>query len=207
MRVLMVVLALLLTLIVGVISLSYLKSHGQPYSQEIDAKLIPIFTPASLDFVHVHDESALPMIASAIIDIDGDLIPELFLGGGRHQPDAVFRYTETGFVAIEGAGAITKDLADASYGAGTIDVDNSRCIDKPSWSSDGEWIAYLAGPAPDPSDPLATQNCNFATNDGYVIDPDDGSASRVLRDFTNTSGVIRGDLSWYEPLLLPSSVQ
>jgi hypothetical protein len=87
------------------------------------------------------------------------------------------------------------------------ELDSSRCIDKPSWSSDGEWIAYLAGPAADPSDPLATQNCNFAAHDAYVIDPADGRASRVLRDFTNTNGVIRGDLSWYEPLLLPSSVQ
>ncbi len=123
MRVLGIFLVLLLTLIVGVVSLSYFKSHGQPYSQEIDAKLIPIFTPASLDFVHVHDENALPMIASAIIDIDGDSIPEVFLGGGRRQPDAVFRYTETGFVAVEDAAGISKDLADASYGAGTIDVD------------------------------------------------------------------------------------
>ena len=122
-RVLTSLLVIPVALILGVVVLSYLKSHGQPYSQDIDEALIPTYTAVTLDFVRQHDEGALPMAGSAIIDIDGDSVPELFLGGGRHQPDALFRYTPDGFIAIQDAGGISKTLSDASYGAATIDVD------------------------------------------------------------------------------------
>ncbi len=85
-------------------------------------------------------------------------------------------------------------------------LDSSRRIDKPSWSSDGKWIAYFAGPIPDPNIPSATQDCNSARHDAYVIDPN-GGTSRLLRDFDNTTGLLRGNLSWYEPLLLRPSNQ
>ncbi len=123
MRTLKIILVIPVALVLGVVVLSYVKSHGQPYSQDIDEALIPVYAAISLDFVHEHGAGALPMAGSAIIDIDNDSVPELFLGGGRHQPDALFRYTEDGFVAIQGAGGITKILSDASYGAATIDVD------------------------------------------------------------------------------------
>jgi len=123
MRILRLLIVIPLTLALGVVVLSYVKSHGQPYSQDIDEELIPVYSPASLDFVHKFGEGALPMIGSAIIDLDGDLVPELFLGGGRHQPDSLFRYTQGGFVEIKDAWDAPKALPDASYGAATIDVD------------------------------------------------------------------------------------
>ena len=123
MRILKLLLVIPLALVIGVVVLSYVKSHGQPYSQDIEEALIPVYTPASLDFVHEHGEGALPMIGSAIIDIDGDSVPELFLGGGRGQSDSLFRYTQDGFVAIEDAWDASKASSDASYGAATIDVD------------------------------------------------------------------------------------
>lgn len=112
-----------LALIAAVATLSYVKSHGQPYSQEIDESLIPKFTPAALDFTHEFDSGSLPMIASAIIDIDGDRVPELFLGGGKDQGDGFFRYTDGGFTPIENCAGIDKTTPDATYGAATIDVD------------------------------------------------------------------------------------
>ena len=114
---------ILIALVFGVLALAYVKSHEQPYSGEIDEDLIPTYTPVDLDFVHRFAEESLPTIGSAIIDIDGDRVPELYLGGGKDQPDAIFRYTSDGFVAIENAG-LSKTLPDASYGAATIDVDN-----------------------------------------------------------------------------------
>jgi hypothetical protein len=122
-RILKILLVIPLALALGVVLLSYVKSHGQPYSQEIDEALIPTYSAASLDFVHEYREGALPMAGSAIIDIDGDSVPELFLGGGRHQADSLFRYTTDGFIAVEDAGGVSKTLSDASYGAATIDVD------------------------------------------------------------------------------------
>ena len=123
MRILKLLLVIPLALALAVFVLSYVKSHGQPYSQDIDEALIPVYSPVSLDFVHEYGEGALPLAGSAIIDIDGDSVPELFLGGGRGQPDSLFRYTRDGFVAVEDAWDTPKALSDASYGAATIDVD------------------------------------------------------------------------------------
>ena len=118
-------LLLIPVLLVGLaMTVSYVKSHGQPYSQEIDEALIPTFTPAKLEFTHEFDSSSCPMMASCIIDIDGDHIPELFLGGGKNQGDAIFRYADGGFTPIENCAGIDKKTPDASYGAATIDVDS-----------------------------------------------------------------------------------
>ena len=103
-------------LILLVVGLAYVKSHGQPYSQEIDAALIPSYTAVELDFERQHGENSLPMAGSAILDVDGDSIPELFLGGGEGQADALFRYSLGGFEAIDAAGGITKLASDATYG-------------------------------------------------------------------------------------------
>ena len=86
-----------LLLIGAVLTLSYMKSHGQPYSQDIDEALIPKFNQADLGFTHEFDSSSLPMIGSCIIDIDGDRVPELFLGGGKDQGDAIFRFADGAF--------------------------------------------------------------------------------------------------------------
>ena len=119
---------LLLLLPVGflaaVATLSYVKAHKQPYSLSIEEELIPVYSPLSLDFTHQHDSSSLPVIGSCIIDIDGDGTPELFLGGGKHQGDALLQFSEGGFKPVAGCGGITKTTPDATYGAATIDVDN-----------------------------------------------------------------------------------
>ena len=110
-------------LILAVVGLAYVKSHGQPYPQEIDATLIPAYTAVELDFDRHHADGSLPMAGSAILDVDGDSIPELFLGGGEGQADGLFRFSLGGFEAIDGAGGISKPASDATYGAATIDVD------------------------------------------------------------------------------------
>jgi hypothetical protein len=113
-----------LALVAVVLGMSYKKTHSQPYDQSISEAMIPKFNAATLDFVHEHDGTSLPMLAACIIDIDGDGIPELFLGGGKNQPDALFRFENGGFHAIAEIGGISKTTPDASYGAATIDVDS-----------------------------------------------------------------------------------
>ena len=49
----------------------------------IDAALVTKFTEIAVPFVHRHDARSLPMAGSAVIDLDGDGVHELFLGGGR----------------------------------------------------------------------------------------------------------------------------
>lgn len=113
-----------LVLICAIFMLSYFKANGQPYSQDIDEALIPVFSPASLNFTHQYDSGSLPMIGSCIIDIDGDRVPELFLGGGKDQEDAIFRFNNNAFSPIENRAGIDKSMPDATYGAATIDVDS-----------------------------------------------------------------------------------
>ena len=104
-----------LTLVTVVLGMSYKKTHSQPYDQSISEAMIPKFSAVTLDFVHQHDGTALPMLAACIIDIDGDGIPEVFLGGGKNQPDALFRFENGGFHAIAEIGGISKTTPDASY--------------------------------------------------------------------------------------------
>ena len=113
-----------LVLIFGVATLSYVKSHGQPYPQDILESLIPTFTQAKLKFTHEFDSSSLPMIGSCIIDIDGDRVPELLLGGGKDQGDAIFRFSDGAFAPIENCAGIDKTMPDATYGAATVDADS-----------------------------------------------------------------------------------
>ena len=63
------------------------------------------FQPIDIDFPHVWDKSEHPFTGAAVIDIDGDGIWEVFIGGGKGQPDGLFRF-EAGELknVIEGSG-------------------------------------------------------------------------------------------------------
>lgn len=88
----------------------------------IDAALVPKFTEVALPFVHRHDGRSLPMMGAAVIDLDGDGAHELFLGGGRDQQDALFRFEGGQFVPIDSAG-LKKDSGDTTLGVAVIDAD------------------------------------------------------------------------------------
>ena len=60
----------------------------------LQSLVIPTFNEQSIDFVPTYDGTkTLPFTAGAIVDIDGDGIEELFLGGGIDQQDACLLYT------------------------------------------------------------------------------------------------------------------
>ena len=62
---------------------------------------IPTFKSIAFPFKNVFDNTqSLPLMASALIDIDNDGVDEVFMGGGVTQEDAIFKYTENGFVDI-----------------------------------------------------------------------------------------------------------
>ena len=61
-------------------------------------------------------------MASAVIDLDGDGIDEVFLGGGYDQEDGFFKYSESGFVDITNDITFEKDAGDVTYGASVLDV-------------------------------------------------------------------------------------
>ena len=68
--------------------------------------IVPEFDEIPLDFVHRYDDTiSFPFLGAAMIDVDGDGVGEVFLGGGAGQPDALFRYDrQDGFRDISADG-------------------------------------------------------------------------------------------------------
>ena len=78
-------------------------------------------------------------MASAIIDVDGDGIEELFLGGSRTQADAMFAFKNNTFVPVDISG-ITKSGGEATHGASVLDVDKDGDDDLIVARTDGIWL-------------------------------------------------------------------
>ena len=71
------------------------------YEVETVGISIPTFIEQTIDFVPTYDaKNTVPFTASAVIDIDGDGVEEVFFGGGINQNDAFYKFAETRFVDI-----------------------------------------------------------------------------------------------------------
>ncbi len=108
---------------------------------------VPTFTEASLDFVqNFYEPDHLPFMGSAIIDVDSDGQPELWLGGGKGQVDGLFRYDDGTFVNITQEWKLD-DKPDAahSYGAATWDMDKDGDDDLLVCRPDDVYIYYNQG--------------------------------------------------------------
>lgn len=70
--------------------------HSCDYS--VPESEIPVFSKAKLDWNNKFDsKKSLPIIGSALIDINNDGVDELFLAGGITQEDALLSYSDSGF--------------------------------------------------------------------------------------------------------------
>jgi len=88
---------------------------------------IPTFKSIDFPFNNVFDNTkSLPLMASAMIDIDNDGVDEVFMGGGVTQEDAIFKYTENGFVDISADVALPKKASTSTtLGAVSFDLDKN----------------------------------------------------------------------------------
>jgi hypothetical protein len=80
----------------------FYKDTKDPYVKSCDFtvadSLIPKFSEVSLPFSHrFNEDKSLPSLGSSIIDVDGDGIDEVFIGGGYGQRDALFVFKENKF--------------------------------------------------------------------------------------------------------------
>ncbi len=101
---------------------------------------IPHFTAVDIDWEQQHDNSiTLPFMASAIIDVDGDGVEEVFLGGGRSQSDVLFEF-KNGHFQQRSVSGLDKALGEASKGASVVDVDHDGDADLLVARTDGIWL-------------------------------------------------------------------
>lgn len=115
------------------------------YDVSIEGVDVPSFTASDIPWEQTHDNSTtLPFAASGVIDIDGDGVEELFLGGSRSQADALFRFEQDKFVQIDSSG-ITKGENEASHGSIVLDVDKDGDDDLLVARTDGLWMHLNEG--------------------------------------------------------------
>ncbi len=111
------------------------------YDVDLAGTAVPKFTETYIPFDQASDGSkTLPFVAGAAIDVDGDGVNELFLGGGRGQPDGLFRFDAGKFVAIANAGGIIKPDGVLSHGSVVLDVNGDEKEDLIVAREDGLWL-------------------------------------------------------------------
>lgn len=92
---------------------------------------IPTFRNIPFAFTNTFDSSkSLPLMASAMIDMDNDGVDEVFVGGGVTEEDAIFRYTKSGFVNISNEVQLPKKPSNTTtLGAVSFDLDKDGLTD------------------------------------------------------------------------------
>lgn len=95
-----------------------------------DETTIPMFREVPFPFANEYNsDKSLPLIASTIIDVDGDGTEEVFLGGGIGQADALMRFSEGKFVDIAQEAGLQKNLAQTTIAAAVTDLDHDGLPD------------------------------------------------------------------------------
>lgn len=95
----------------------------------VSKKDIPTFKNASIPFTNKFDgDKSLPLMGSALIDVNNDGVDEFFVGGGLGQEDALFSYVDGKFV--NSTFPLPKKSENFStYGAVSFDLDTDGKTD------------------------------------------------------------------------------
>lgn len=116
----------------------------EPGSRSEAGVIVPEFGEIPLDFVHRYDDTiSFPFLGAAMIDVDGDGVGEVFLGGGAGQPDALFRYEDpNGFRDISAAAGLLSPGkgAVATYSVLSLDLDRDGDVDLLVTRDDGLYL-------------------------------------------------------------------
>lgn len=100
------------------------RDRANGYAVDLDNITIPKYTQQVIEFVPTYDATkTLPFTAGAIVDIDGDGVEEVFIGGGIDQQDAFYRYVDGSFKDITTETAWIKETPDKTFSAISLDFD------------------------------------------------------------------------------------
>lgn len=148
MRFIKITLLFLLAIPVVLVALvmgNFIYDRQDDYDVDLSDVDIPSYTPSDIVFEQGNDfTESLPFLASAIIDVDGDGVEELFLGGSKTTPDGLFRFQNDQLQAIPGAMGIANH-GQASMGSVVLDVDNDGQQDLLVAREDGIWLHQNQG--------------------------------------------------------------
>ena len=119
---------LIITILLFILLYFYLKADTKiPYDRPDPIPVeVPTFSEIPVDFIHNFSNSDhLPIMGAGIIDVDGDGTPELWLGGGKNQDDALYKFLDNEMVDIGNAWNLKgKNKNHQSYGPAVCDFDN-----------------------------------------------------------------------------------
>jgi len=133
---------LVIILIVVVAGLFWLTANDRAIDYDVDITGIdiPTFDEQTIDFVPSYDKTkTIPFTASAVIDIDGDGVEEVFLGGGINQADAFYQFQDGVFVDITEQTGWSKTTPDKTFGSVALDLDNDGDTDMLIARQSGVW--------------------------------------------------------------------
>ena len=103
-----------------------------------DPFFIPTFTETDIDFTHQYVEDAGSFAGGTIIDVNGDGVDEIFVGGGRGQESGLFYFEDGAFVNRIDDTGLSSDQA--TYGSISLDVDTDGHTDLVITREDGVYL-------------------------------------------------------------------
>jgi len=131
-----------LMVIMAIAMAAYTISDRQiDYDVELGSTVVPAFTQVEVPFDQQHsDSTSLPITGSAAIDVDGDGVEELFIGGGYQQENGLFKFENGAFVAIDGQAGLTKPAEGTAFGPLVLDVNADGLSDMLVTHPEGIWL-------------------------------------------------------------------
>ena len=140
MRTLIIICLIIPIALLGMVAGYFILDRQDDYDVDLAGVEIPTYEKSVISFNQGNDFSvSLPFLASAIIDVDGDGVEELFLGGSKNTPDGLFHFQDNKLTAIEGGRGISNGNA-ASMGSVVLDVDNDGKQDLLVARENGIWL-------------------------------------------------------------------
>jgi len=133
---------LAIIVVILVAGLFWLTANDRAIDYDVDTTGvdIPTFEEQTIDFVPSYDaKKTIPFTASAIIDIDGDGVEEVFLGGGIDQADAFYKFVNGTFTDITAQTGWSKATPDKTFGSVALDLDNDGDTDMLIARQSGVW--------------------------------------------------------------------
>jgi len=94
---------------------------------DVDTNFVPTFTEVSTDYEHNLNGGDIKFLGGALIDVDGDGIEEIFVGGGEGQEDALLQFNGEEFVNI--ASDYGFNSVGPTMGVLSVDAENDGDID------------------------------------------------------------------------------